>query len=203
MTNSQIPSADTATDEYARRLESISLVGWKSKLRRVDPYGWNMRRLCTGRVLDIGSGIGRGLEYLRGAGVGIDHNPKSVAIARSRGLTAYIPEDFLKSDLAKPDTFDTLLVAHVLEHLEETDASDLLNTYLPYLRRPAKLVLICPQERGYASDDTHVRWVGAAELRNHIHGVGGSLVKVSSFPFLRSAGKLYIYNETVAVGTLS
>lgn len=192
----------TARAEYAQRLEQLQNRRWKQVLNPQIPYAWNIRRLCRGRVLDVGCGIGRNLSHLRGAGVGIDHNPQSVAIARSRGLEAYEPGDFITTALARTGSFDTLLVAHVLEHVDIEDGNSLLRTYSKFLRPAGRVVLICPQERGYASDDTHVRWVDVADLRQHIADLGGTTESVESFPFPRWVGRSFIYNESVVVGYL-
>src|SRR5437667_305893 len=79
-------------------------------------------------------GIGRNLVNLDGYAVGVDHNPESVAIAVDRELTAFTSDEFKRSQFAAPDTFDSLLMAHVIEHLRRPDALELLRTYLPYVR---------------------------------------------------------------------
>ena len=50
-------------------------------------------------------------------------------------MTAFTPEEFLASEYAVPGRFDSLLSAHVLEHLEWDDAVALVQTYLPFVRR--------------------------------------------------------------------
>ncbi len=55
--------------------------------------------------------------------------------------------------------FDSLLVAHVLEHLDAETARDLLATYLPYVREGGRAIVITPQQAGFRSDATHVRYV--------------------------------------------
>ena len=65
----------------------------------------------------------------------------------------------------RPDRlFDTLLCAHVLEHLDEATGVELIRTYLPYLRPKARVILITPQERGQRSDATHVRFMDEPAL---------------------------------------
>ena len=60
-----------------------------------------------------------------------------------------------------------MLFAHVIEHMDETSAVALVEAYVPYLEVGGRVFFICPQERGYASEPTHVRFVdldGLAEL---------------------------------------
>lgn len=123
---------DTAGAEYAERLRRLEGVWWKRLLNVQAPYKWNLRRLELGRTLDVGCGIGRNLINLGPNSVGVDHNAESIKTARERGLRAYTVEEFLSSEYAQPDAFDALLVAHVVEHMPEADAKQVVGMYLPY-----------------------------------------------------------------------
>ncbi|SES43238.1 Methyltransferase domain-containing protein [Pedococcus cremeus] len=193
----------TSGADYAARLTRLESSTWKRLLGVQAPYRWNLRRLHLGRVLDVGCGIGRNLGHLDGNGVGVDHNPDSIAVARQRGLTVYVPEDFLRSPDARKGSFDSMLVAHVLEHLHADAADELLRTYLPYVRPGGRVVLITPQEVGYRTDETHVRFVDARELERQAHSLGLTVTRSYSFPFPRAAGKVFAYNEFVVVADRS
>jgi SAM-dependent methyltransferase len=191
--------AGTEHAEYTRRLRTLGEARWKRVLDVQAPYRWNIRRLGLGHTLDIGCGIGRNLGHLGGDGVGVDHNPTSVEVCRSRGLTAYTIDEFFASPHAKPNTFDSLLAAHLVEHLAEADALAIVGSYLPFVRPGGRVVFITPQERGYASDATHVRFVGFTEARDLASQLGLSVTRSYSFPFPRAAGRLFTYNEFVTV----
>jgi 2-polyprenyl-3-methyl-5-hydroxy-6-metoxy-1,4-benzoquinol methylase len=163
------------------------------------PYRWNLRRLRLGFTLDIGCGIGRNLLNLDGNAVGVDHNSEAVAIAVQRGLTAFTPDEFQSSQFASPGTFDSLLAAHVIEHLSRPDALDLLRAYLPYVRSAGTVVLITPQERGFRSDPSHVDFVDFTALETISHELGLGAQRSYSFPFPRAFGKIFTYNEFVLV----
>ncbi|TQJ51729.1 class I SAM-dependent methyltransferase [Phycicoccus sp. SLBN-51] len=193
----------TSGADYAARLTRLESSAWKRLLNVQAPYRWNLKRLHLGRVLDVGCGIGRNLGHLDGNGVGVDHNPDSIAVARERGLTAYVPQDFLRSPDAREGSFDSMLVAHVLEHLHADAADELLRTYLPFVRPGGRVVLITPQEVGYRSDETHVRFVDARELQRQAHSLGLAVTRSYSFPFPRAAGKVFAYNEFVVVADRS
>ncbi|MGH3715041.1 MAG: class I SAM-dependent methyltransferase [Micromonosporaceae bacterium] len=188
-------SNDTAGAEYAERLRRLEGVWWKRLLNVQAPYRWNLRRLSLGRTLDVGCGIGRNLINLGPDSVGVDHNPDSIAIARERGLRAYTVEEFLSSEYAKPDAFDAIVCAHVVEHMPEQDARKVVGMYLPYLKSGGRVLFITPQEKGYASDHTHVRFCGFDEVGALARDLGLTVQKQYSFPLGRWAGKAFTYNE--------
>lgn len=196
---SRRPTPSTQSDDYACRLATLEGRRWRRWLDVQAPYRWHIRRLRPGLVLDVGCGIGRNLAHLHGRGVGIDHNPACVAIARSRGLAVYTPDEFARSVDAGPGRFDSLLVAHVLEHLDGGDATELLHTYLPYLRADGRLIVITPQEAGQRTDPTHVRFVDFVASRRLASALGWRVVTERSFPFPRAVGRVFPYNEFVVV----
>lgn len=192
----------TADAAYTRRLQHLELASWKRRLDVQAPYRWNVRRLCPGRVLDVGCGVGRNLGHLEGRAIGVDHNEHSVAVARSRGYVAFTPAQLESEGHARRGAYDTLLAAHVLEHVMDQDATELLSNYLPLLRPGGRVVLITPQESGFRSDATHVRWVDFAELRRTSEGLGLHVLYERSFPFPRTAGRVFRYNEFVHIATV-
>jgi 2-polyprenyl-3-methyl-5-hydroxy-6-metoxy-1,4-benzoquinol methylase len=189
----------TTDDAYAERLVALQHSSWKRLLPVQAPYRWNLRRLKLGYVLDIGCGIGRNLANLSGNAVGIDHNPASVSIARSQGFEAFTPDEFLDSTRAQPQTFDSLLFAHILEHMSASEATRLVRTYLPYLRRAGTVVVIAPQERGFRSDPTHVEFLDFATLSEIVVACQLTVVRGYSFPFPRFMGRAFPYNEFVVI----
>lgn len=188
-----------ATDgpAYAERLSTLSSARWKQLLDVQRPYRWNLRRLRLGRTLDVGCGIGRNLNNLPAGSVGVDHNATSVAVAREAGLQAMTSEEFAASPPA-PHSFRSLLFAHVLEHMTPELAQGLVADYLPYASQ--RVVVICPQERGYASDATHVTFLEADDMACILRSSGVVVERAYSFPLPRPAGKVFTYNETVVVG---
>jgi hypothetical protein len=144
--------------------------------------------------------VGRNLGHLDGNGVGVDHNPTSIAAARARGLIAFTTDEFAASAEAVPGSFDSLLVAHVLEHLSPGDATALIREYLPYVRADGQVVIICPQARGQRSDTTHVTFMPAAVITSLMADAGVAVTRTASFPFPRWAGRWFTHNETVVVG---
>ena len=181
---------------YTERLKGVR---WKRMLNTQAPYRWNLRRLDLGYVLDIGCGIGRNLGHLDGNGVGVDLSPTSVAEARERGFVAYTAEEFPDCPDAQPERYDSLLFAHVLEHMTHDEACNLVGRHLPYLRPGGQVVIIVPQAAGFASDPTHVEFVDRAALGKIEAAHGLESVRLYSFPFPPVAGKKFLHNETIAV----
>lgn len=198
--SSQEPSMDTASDEYAKRLESLSGARWKRFFDVQAPYRRHLQKLRLGFTLDIGCGIGRNLLNLRGQGVGVDHNALSVAMARARGLAAYEPEAFFAQPEHRPERFDSLLFSHIAEHMHFDEAVALLRSYLPFLRPGGQVVVLTPQEAGFRSDPTHVEFFDFARSEALLAAIGVEHVRSYSFPFPRPVGKLFPHNEFVVLG---
>lgn len=194
-----VEQPSTNEEQYTNRLATLETAWWKRLLNVQAPYAWNLRRLKPGRTLEIGCGIGRNLRHLRGQGVGIDHNPFSVRLCRAAGLEAYTLEDFPQSVSGREGRFDSLLFSHILEHMPAVDAEALVRTYLPQLRPGGQIIIIAPQERGYASDATHVQFVDFAQITTLAQKINCRVERRFSFPLPRIAGMLFTYNEFVAV----
>jgi 2-polyprenyl-3-methyl-5-hydroxy-6-metoxy-1,4-benzoquinol methylase len=195
-------SAGEATrgEAYAERLIRLQTSWWKRWLDVQAPYRWNIRRLNAGFVLDIGCGIGRNLHHLGGHGVGIDTNEHCVRAARARGLTAFSPDEFRSvAEYNRPDRFDSILLAHVAEHMTEDQVVGLLQEYEALLRPEGRLILIAPQEAGFRSDPTHVQLMDFTSLARISDRLGYLRERAFSFPFPRWAGRLFTYNEFVSV----
>jgi len=184
---------------YAQRLETLGGRRWKQWLDVQAPYRWNVRRLCIGDVLDVGCGLGRNLEHLgrRGSAraIGVDPNRSCVETARARGLDAFTPEDLAARPGDRDDRFDTLLFAHVLEHLDQPTGDALVQEHLGRLRPGGRVVVFTPQEAGQRSDPTHVRFVDFDVLEGTTRRLGLEPLVARSFPFPRGAGRAFRYNE--------
>jgi SAM-dependent methyltransferase len=187
----------TQKEAYAQRLQGLESVWWKRVLDVQRPYRRHLQSLSLGFVLDIGCGLGRNLQHLGGNGVGLDHNPASVAAARARGLQAFLPDQFRASSFAQPGRFDALLLSHVAEHMRFAEAQALLADHLGFLRSGGRVLLITPQELGFRSDPTHVAFFDLDSLARLAQAVGLQVDKRYSFPFPRVAGRLFKYNEFV------
>ena len=139
-----------------RRLQRLQGKRWKKLLNVQLPWKIHTSRLDLGRALDVGCGPGRMLTYLRSDSVGVDHNAYSVQRARERGVLAFTVEGSAPPSLTRPAAFDSLLAAHLIEHLQPSESREVIGNYLPFVKPGGRVVFFTPQERGYASDTTHV-----------------------------------------------
>ena len=190
----------TSREDYADRLLRLETKGWKKALDVQRPYRWNLRRHDLGRTLDIGCGIGRNLAALPADSLGVDHNRQSVELARRRGYHAVTVEEFT-ADPPAPASFDSMLLAHVVEHMTVEEAHQLISSYLPYLRPGGRVMLICPQRRGFATDATHVRFFDLPALRALASSLGLVVTREYSFPLPELAGRIFAYNEYCLVAS--
>lgn len=193
----------TEDARYAERLVRLERAWWKRLLDVQRPYRMHLRRLRLGFVLDVGCGIGRNLLHLGpGSGVGVDHNPHAVAIARARGVEAYTVDDFARSEHARPNAFDALLLSHVAEHMTREQAAALLADYRRWLKPGARVVLITPQELGFRSDPTHVHLVDHPTGAEIARDAGLEVREQYSFPFPRALGRSFRHNEFVTIAAV-
>lgn len=189
---------DTSDRSYTARLASLEGARWKRVLDVQAPYRWNLRRLLGDRVtLDVGCGIGRNLQHLPAGSVGVDHNESSVELCRARGLVAYDSPTFWATPEVTSSRFAGLLAAHLVEHLPRAQATEVLAPYVDLLSPGARVVLICPQERGYRSDATHVTFFDEDGLADLCGELGLAVERSYSFPFPRTVGRRFTYNEFV------
>jgi 2-polyprenyl-3-methyl-5-hydroxy-6-metoxy-1,4-benzoquinol methylase len=198
-----VPNKSTDQKDYTEGLIYRQSAWWKKLLNVQAPYKWNINRLDVGFVLDVGCGIGRNLLHLDGKGIGVDHNETSICVCRSRGLTAYTVDDFMKSAYNQPETFDTMLLAHVAEHMTAADVDAILGLYAYLIKKNGKIIIITPQEAGFRSDDTHVEFMDFLKVDSILTKAGFKVAKQYSFPFPRVIGKIFKYNEFITVAQKS
>lgn len=189
----------TIDEEYSTYLDQSGKVWWKRILDVQMPYRKHIRSLNPGYVLDVGCGTGRNLIHLNGNGIGIDHNPLSVEIANRQGLQCFTNQDFHKSKSYQMEGFDSILLSHVAEHMEEGQAVSLLKEYLPLLKHNGKVIIITPQEKGYKSDLTHVQFVDFMVVTRIFKSLNLKMEKQYSFPFPLFMGKYFTYNEFISI----
>ena len=184
---------------YVNRLIGISNKRFKTFLQPINPYRIGLKKWVRGSCLEVGCGIGRNLGYLNNPdNLGIDLNEHAVSKSRSLGHQAITTEHFesRRADLPK---FDNLLFSHVLEHMDYASAVKLIESYLPALNESGAICIICPQERGFASDPTHVEFMNIEKLTSVIKECGLVVHRSFSYPLPRLFGRLFIYNEFVMI----
>jgi 2-polyprenyl-3-methyl-5-hydroxy-6-metoxy-1,4-benzoquinol methylase len=175
---------------------------WKRYVDVQWPYRRHLQKLRPGFVLDVGCGMGRNLFHCNGNGIGIDIDAESLASCRSHGLVVYTPDEFDR-EVDSNKQFDTLLFAHVLEHMTAPEGQALVDRYIPRLKPGGRAIFITPQEAGYRFNPTHIEFVDSARLAEIARHAGLNVTDEYSFPFTRSFGKFFRYNEFVVLARKS
>ena len=155
-----------------------------------------------GRVLDFGCGVGELLERLPKGSLGLEYNPATVEHCRRKGLDviAYdgFADDWSLSVLPPDRCFDSMVVSHVLEHLDEP--APVLGRLLRAAVRVGiqRVLVIVPGRAGYRIDDTHRTFVDRVMLADAriVQGSGFALRRANYFPLdLRVVGDWFPHHE--------
>lgn len=156
----------------------------------------------TGPTLDFGCGVGELLERLPAGSRGLEYNRTTVEFCRRKGLQvdAYdgFADDWGLSVLAPGSHFDSMVISHVLEHLEEP-ARILQRLLLAGQRLGVRRVLaVVPGGAGFRIDPTHRTFVDRALLVDAevVEGTGFSVQRTGYFPGnLRALGDWFPHHE--------
>lgn len=142
------------------------------------------------RVLDIGCGSGQAMELLSSLGwetVGVEFDPQAAAVGRAKGLTI-LNGDVSEQGLAS-DSFDAVVLSHVIEHLPRPDAT--LRECLRLLKSGGQLVMLTPNadalgHRRYGRDwmaldpPRHLHIFTPESMRRIVRDAGFSVVEVTT-----------------------
>ncbi len=152
-------------DEFGTRYTDYQLKrsALRKLIRRI--YLRNASGMLRGPTLDFGCGVGELLARLPAGSKGLEYNRASVEYCRTRGLdVAWYDgsiDDWSVSVLEAAERFESMVVSHVLEHLE-SPAEILAKLLQASARLGIKRVLvIVPGRAGFRIDDTHRTFVDA------------------------------------------
>ncbi|MDX2098612.1 MAG: class I SAM-dependent methyltransferase [Leptolyngbyaceae cyanobacterium bins.59] len=111
----------------------------------------------TCRLLDVGCGYGEKLKGLQKAGyhiLGVEINPEIVKKNQANGLNCITVDDFEKST----DTFDGILMSHIIEHFDPVSLKEFMDSYLDRLNRKGFLVIATPlMSDSFYNDFDHIK----------------------------------------------
>jgi len=109
------------------------------------------------RILDVGCGYGRYLRDLNARGyevTGVDTNPELVKANQKAGLHCLTADEFARTH----DSYDAVLMSHVIEHFPPNDLVPFLDSYLDRLKVGGQLIIATPLLTPYFYDDfDHVK----------------------------------------------
>lgn len=136
-----------------------------------------LSRQLTGRILDVGCGIGDFLACHPGA-VGVDVNTYAVDWCRKRGLDARL---MMENNLPFEDgSFDSVVLDNVLEHL--SDPSSLLSEIRRVLTPGGRVLVGVPGTLGYTCDSDHKMFYNESSLRQVMESAGLKQLTVFYMP---------------------
>lgn len=136
-----------AEDEYFGYLKGRSWTGLLYRRYWLYP---TLTRYLTGKVLDVGCGIGDYLRFRPGT-MGVDINPAAVDWCQSQGLNVQLMQP---DRLPFPNlNFEGVVLDNVLEHISTPEP--LLAEVSRVLAPGGCLVVGVPGRKGYASDPDH------------------------------------------------
>lgn len=142
----------------------------------------------AGPTLDFGCGVGELLERLPRGSRGLEYNLSTVEFCRRKGLPvdAYdgFADDWALTALPAGSRFESMVVSHVLEHLQEP-AQVLRRLLLASHKLGVHRVLaIVPGRAGFRIDATHHTFVDRALLTDAaiVQDTGFSVHRVRYFP---------------------
>ena len=162
-------------DDYFKFLSSGSLQG---RLYRRWVLFPRLKRHLSGRLLDMGCGIGGFIGYY-GDAVGIDINPATVAYCQQQGLDARLYKNF-PVDL--PDqSFDSLILDNVLEHIH--DPHDILTEARRLIKPDGVFLIGVPGRKGFDSAPDHVVFYDEENLESTLSNAGFKLERSFYTPF--------------------
>lgn len=156
----------------------------------------------SGPTLDFGCGVGELLERLPAGSHGLEYNQATVEFCRRKGLPvdAYdgFADDWGLSVLAPGSRFDSMVISHVLEHLEEP--AQVLRRLLLASERlgVCRVLVIVPGRAGFRIDATHRTFVDRGMLTDAaiVEDTGFSLTRARYFPGnLRRIGDWFPHHE--------
>jgi 2-polyprenyl-3-methyl-5-hydroxy-6-metoxy-1,4-benzoquinol methylase len=152
-----VPHADTVSVDFDYARFSERFRGSEESVRERQRFYVPYFRDCRS-VLDIGCGRGEFLELMRDAGVnarGVDLDPESVALCRSKGLEAEAADVFDLLSREPNGTFDGIFAGQVVEHMKPAEVPALVRLCGSKLRAGGVLALETPNPECLAIFATH------------------------------------------------
>lgn len=180
----------------------------RSALRKLvrKAYLHSARSKLRGATLDFGCGVGELLAGLPAGSKGLEYNRATVDHCRARGLDVDwydgFADDWSLTVLPDGETFESMVVSHVLEHLDHPD--EVLNRLLSAAasRAVQRVLVIVPGHAGFRIDDTHRTFVDSAMLGGDavVQRTPFRLASSGYFPGnLRVIGDVFAHHELQAL----
>ena len=160
-------------------LEQLQRRSFKALLYRRHLLYPRLCRYLSGRVIDVGCGLGDFLAF-RPNTVGVDVNPQIVECCRDRGLDAALLSDESRLPF-QDEAFQGAVMDNVLEHIPEPDR--ILTEVRRVLQPAGNFVVGVPGRRGFASDPDHKVFYNEKSLVRTLDEAGFSRMQLFHMPY--------------------
>ncbi|MDY6969608.1 MAG: methionine biosynthesis protein MetW [Spirochaetota bacterium] len=178
--------------------------GWLRKNAK-KIYINNTLKYVKGKSIDFGCGIGELLTELPEGSVGFEINKAAVEYCNKKKLNVklYNPDiDDYKLNNLNTGEFKTMIISHVLEHLE--NAHEIIRQIMKTCNRLSieRVIIIVPCIKGFNFDLTHKTFVDISFLKKLEYDLKDNynilIAKYFPLNFL-CIGKYFTYNELFVV----
>lgn len=175
----------------------------RSKVRKLVRriYLGRAASLLEGPTIDFGCGVGELLSRLPMGSKGLEYNRDTVDFCRSKGLDVSWYDGYADNWSLSPIPGDgrmtSMVISHVLEHLDEPMAVLDRLLHAAYEKGVKKVLVIVPGKAGFRSDATHRTFIDLPVLRDELARQPLWRLDTSGyFPFnLRRVGDYFAHNE--------
>ncbi|KKR07938.1 MAG: Methyltransferase type 11 [Parcubacteria group bacterium GW2011_GWC2_39_14] len=166
----------------------------------ISQYGYNYKKFLpsnkSARILEIGAGMGRFLQYLGEAGyenfLGVDISPESIQYCEEKGIKKVQLIKSIDDFLIGSGNFDLIFMNDVIEHLPQDETLETLHRLYERLNSGGRLIiktgnlssLIGPRIR--FGDFTHYQGFTEYSLAQVIQIAGFSVFQVYPFKVPRN-----------------
>jgi SAM-dependent methyltransferase len=180
----------------------------RSRIRKLARTPWlrAAEAYVEGPAVDLGCGVGELLARLPAGSMGLEINRSTIGLCVAHGLDVSFydgtDDDWsLGPVTGRATTFDTLILSHVLEHLDDPDV--VLRKLLGAAGQAGirQTLVIVPGRAGYRSDSTHRTFVDRPVLEDPaiVDGTSFRLSSTRYFPGnFRGIGDHVKYHELQA-----
>ena len=142
-----------------------------------------------GPILDIGAGLGYLVEAATRWGLdcqGLEGSQEAIDMAKKRVPDIRLTHHFLESPLPfSDDSFQTIIVNQVIEHLNETEAKNAVKEAYRLLKPKGMIFIFSPNRfnvRERTLDPTHQRLLTPPELFRLLANAGFENISPKDFP---------------------
>jgi len=167
-----ISHTDTKRNVFEKVYHVVRTISLNRKLKLINSYAVDSKSL-----LDIGCGTGDFLQTAKQNGWainGIEPNEKARSIANVKTENSIFSTD--KLELFKPNSFDTITLWHVLEHLPNLDEQ--VMTLKRLLKKEGTLIIAVPNYKSYDAQLYKSNWAAYDVPRHLWHFSRSSISKL-------------------------